>query len=98
MNNDCVFCGIDTKGSGVTAGNDRLSCKLCWEQRHPFRPRETFQEMLINTENQTLVRELLESHISPKEQAQILMEFNAEMAERYCLRLSSLIQERRREG
>jgi hypothetical protein len=94
MNNDCVFCGIDTHGSGVTAGNSRLSCTLCWEQRHPFRPRETFREVLLNGEDHTLVWELLDCHVSKLEQAKIVMEFNATMAERYCKRLDALLAER----
>lgn len=86
----CSICKKDnTDGAFVITGDGGQAHTLCYEKENPPRVRETFQEVLVNCDDQVIVRQLLAMYVPDDIKKQIVDQFNSEMKERHKRRIST---------
>lgn len=78
--NICSECKKPING-GVFIGtiNGGVAHEVCYHIANPPKIRETFPEVLVNCDDQVLVRKLLIQHVSDETQKVIISEFNQYM-------------------
>lgn len=70
----------------ICTGNG-WACPSCYYREHPFVAKTSFQEVLVNCDDQVLVRQLLEAYVPTEAKRQITQEFNLTMAIRHNRRV-----------
>ena len=93
----CPYCGRDTHGSGVTAGQGQIACDLCWEQNHPFVLATRIDDLERSSGDPQLGRQLLLNRLTRQQKNEAIEEYNAVMSQRYCENLNRLIDYRQEE-
>ena len=92
-NDDCPYCGRDTGGSGVTAGNNRIACEVCYKQNHPPVQISTIQQALRG-QDPSLGYQLVTAYLTEENMKRVVHDYNYRTMERYCITLAKLVEER----
>ena len=89
MDGTCAYCRtsmIDADGFIGLDDMTGVAHVLCWHRAHSWHDKASFHEVLMQSDNQVLVRELLERFVSKDSQHLILEAFNAQMQITHHLR------------
>ena len=83
MSSLCTHCEKPITGAFINLGLDGRMHSLCYRLRFPFKPRLTFLDVLLNSEDQVIVRELLHEHVPDDVKQRIVVLFNKIMSDRH---------------
>lgn len=78
----CMYCHQRIDGAYTMdrdESGDGYSHLKCYERVHTFVPKVSFLQVLVNLDDQVLVRELLEALVPELDKARIVQEFNRRM-------------------
>lgn len=86
---NCARCNQQLQGIMVS-DKDGWICEKCYYVTHPFKPYLTFSSVLLNVDDQVLLRNLLEIYVPSDVKLRIREKFNEVMKQRYNQRCSDL--------
>ncbi len=92
---DCSICtGYIGEGDTFVSTGEGVAHYCCFFKDDPPKLKETFLGVLVNYDDQTLVRSLLEEFTLPVIQDEIVRRFNEEMMRRHDCRMKRCERER----
>lgn len=84
MDNEiCEHCEKPVGASWINSDGARMH-PICYRLKYPFTPRLTFMDVLLNGEDQVIVRELLHHKVPQDVKDEIVILFNKVMSGRHA--------------
>ena len=84
----CTECGTEIIDGTYVTANQGHNHVRCYEIANPPIKRKTFKSVLVNCEDQVLVRQLLVSKVPSEIQNEIIESFNETILTRYKRRIA----------
>lgn len=84
----CEKCNKELKGLMISTGTG-VACESCYYANNPYIKKESFYSVLVNIDDQVLVRQLIDKYMPPEIKQWVIDDFNETMTKRYDSRLSS---------